>query len=221
MDPIAEWHERLRPDRELTPEYCAAFADSMRRRKLTFGSRVHCPVLRPFFLSGADEGRIRLAAETIAAIGERVVAAALDDPRLVAALGVTGEEQRLIAIDPGYRTASTASRLDAFLLPGSLHFAEYNAESPAGPAYTQRLCELFDELDLMDAFKARHAVRYHRTIPPLLAALLASYAEWGGRASCATPRPNAPAAARDCSRSRGMSAISSSSSPTTNTAARE
>ena len=49
-------------------------------------------------------------------------------------------------MDPGYATASTASRLDAFLLPESLHFAEYNAESPAGPAYTQRLCELFDGL---------------------------------------------------------------------------
>ena len=49
-------------------------------------------------------------------------------------------------IEPGYATASTASRLDAFLLPDSLQFAEYNAESPAGPGYTQRLCELFDAL---------------------------------------------------------------------------
>ena len=183
MQAIADWQSLLRPDRELTPEFCAAFADSMRARRLTFGNRVHCPVLRPFFLSAGDEGRIRMAAEAIAAIGERVVAAALREPRIVTALGVTDDEQRLIQIDPGYATASTASRLDAFLLPGTLHFAEYNAESPAGPAYTQRLCELFDSLAVMTAFKARHAVRYHRTIPPLLAALLDSYREWGGRAS--------------------------------------
>lgn len=185
MDAVAAWRELLRPDRELTPEYCAAFADSMRARRLTFGNRVHCPVLQPFFLSAEDEARIRPAAETIARIGERVAAEAAADPSLARALGVTEAEERLIRIDPGYATASTASRLDAFLLPGSLHFAEYNAESPAGPGYTQRLCELFDELEPMQRLKRGHTISFHRTIPPLLGALLDSYREWGGRA--ATP----------------------------------
>jgi hypothetical protein len=180
MTAIDEWHSLLRSDHELTPEFCASFAQAMRARKLTFGARVHCSVLRPFFLSAADESRIRKASETIAAIGERVVAAATANRALIAALGVTAEEERLIRIDPGYATASTASRLDAFLLPDSLHFAEYNAESPAGPAYTQRLCELFDDLEPMTRFRGAHAVTYHRTIPPLLAALLDSYREWGG-----------------------------------------
>ena len=140
-------------------------------------------MLRPFFLTAADETRIRTASETIADIGERVVAAAMADARLLAALGVTEAEARLIGIDPGYARASTASRLDAFLLPDSLHFAEYNAESPAGPAYTQRLCELFDALEPMTALRRDFAVTYHRTIPPLLAALLDSYRDWGGTAS--------------------------------------
>jgi hypothetical protein len=183
MDPISEWHQLLRPDHELTPAFCAAFAESMRQRKLTFGNRVHCPVLRPFFLSARDESRIRSASETIAAIGERLVASALTDPSLLTALGVTEAEERLIRIDPGYATASTASRLDAFLLPDALHFAEYNAESPAGPAYTQRLCELFDTLAPMNRFKGGRSVTYHRTIPSLLDALLASYKEWGGQAT--------------------------------------
>ena len=183
MDAIAEWTGLLRPDHELTPIFCTSLADAMRDRKLTFGDRVHCPVLRPFFLSATDEARIRDASERIAAIGERVAAAAMTDPRLLTALGVTDTEERLIRIDPGYARASTASRLDAFLLPDSLHFAEYNAESPAGPAYTQRLCELFDGLDVMIEFRRRMAVSYHRTIPPLLAALLESYREWGGQAS--------------------------------------
>ncbi len=153
------------------------------QRKLTFGDRVHCPVLRPFFLTAADEARIRSASEAIAAIGERVVAAAMDDARLLGALGVTEAEERLIRIDPGYAPASTASRLDAFLLPDSLHFAEYNAESPAGPGYTQRLCELFDALEPMAALRRDAGVTYHRTIPPLLEALLESYRDWGGTAS--------------------------------------
>ena len=153
MDAIAAWTALLRPGHELTAEFCAAFAGEMRQRRLTFGDRVHCPVLRPFFVTAADETRIRTASEAIAAIGERVVAAAIDDARLLRALGVTEAEERLIRIDPGYSRACTASRLDAFLLPDSLHFAEYNAESPAGPAYTQRLCELFDGLEAMASLK--------------------------------------------------------------------
>jgi hypothetical protein len=183
MDAVAAWTALLRPGHELTPEYALSLAEAMRQRKLTFGDRVHCSVLRPFFLSAADEARIRTASETIAAIGERVVQAAMDDGHLLRALGVTEAEERLIRIDPGYARASTASRLDAFLLPGSLHFAEYNAESPAGPAYTQRLCELFDGLTAMSSLKRDVPVTYHRTMAPLLAALLESYREWGGTAA--------------------------------------
>jgi len=183
MDAVAEWHRLLRDGPELTPEFWNRLAGAMRERRLTFGERVQCRVVRPFFLSAADESRTRAGSETLAAIGERVVTAALEDRRLLTALGVTGPEERLIRIDPGYTTASTASRADAFILPGALHFAEYNAESPAGPAYTQRLCELFDGLEVMARFRKAHVVTFHRTIPPLLEALLESYREWGGRAS--------------------------------------
>ena len=183
VNPIDLWHGLLRPGEELTPAYCGRFADAMRGLKLTFGDRVHCPFLRPFFLTAEDEARIRGAAETIAALGERVARAALDSPDLLAQLGLTGPEIRLARMDPGYPTASTASRVDAFLLPDSLHFAEYNAESPAGPGYTQRLCELFDAMPAMSRFRASMRTRYHRTIEALLDALVASYREWGGRAS--------------------------------------
>ena len=183
MQAIEAWHELLRASGEDSPQACDALARSMRARRLTFGDRIHCPFLRPFFLSGADEARIRSASETIATLGERVAGQAMTSARLFQALGITDAEAALIHIDPGYETASTASRLDAFLLPGSLQFAEYNAESPAGPAYTERLCELFDALPVMSRFKEAHAVRFHRTIKGLFDALLASYREWGGRGS--------------------------------------
>ena len=183
MDAIERWHDLLRDDDYLTPEFCRTFSDSMRARKLTFGDRVHCPFLRPFFLSASDESRIRRAAETLAAAGERVAQAALESHALFDQLGITEPEERLIRIDPGYGTASTASRLDAFLLPESLHFAEYNAESPAGPGYTQRLAELFDALPVMTRFKNGTDVRFHRPIEKLLEALVASYREWSGNAS--------------------------------------
>jgi uncharacterized circularly permuted ATP-grasp superfamily protein len=183
MDLIADWHALLRPDEELTPRYTSAFASAMRAKKLTFGQRVHCPFLRPFFLTPADESRIRTAAETIAALGERVVRAAFETDDIYDALGVTEAEDALVDIDPGYPMASTTSRLDAFLLPGSVHFAEYNAESPAGIGYTQRLCELFDAMPAMSRFRATRNVRFHTVIPLLLDALLASYKDSGGTAS--------------------------------------
>ena len=187
---IPGWQAALRPE-NTTPEACAARAASMRARKLTFGDRIHCPFLRPFFLSASDEARIRRAAETLAALGERIAATAVESKTLRQQLGVTDPEERLIRIDPGYGTASTASRVDAFLLPsasvgsghGGLYFAEYNAESPAGPGYTQRLAEFFDGLPEMARFREGRGIRYHQTIEPLLAALLDSYREWGGRAA--------------------------------------
>jgi uncharacterized circularly permuted ATP-grasp superfamily protein len=179
MEAAAEWHALLRPDEELTPRFAAELSASMRARKLTFGDRIHCPFLRPFFLTEHDEARLRVAAEPLVAVGERVVRAALATPARFNQLGMSEAETRLVRIDPGYATASTASRLDAFLLPDGIHFAEYNAESPAGPGYTQRLCELFDELAVMARFKESRPVRYHRPIDMLLGALLASYREWG------------------------------------------
>ncbi|HET7218654.1 MAG TPA: hypothetical protein VFJ02_11440 [Vicinamibacterales bacterium] len=186
MDPIADWHALLRPEEELTPRYTSAFAAAMRGQKLTFGQRVHCPFLRPFFLTPDDEARIRNAAQTIAVLGERVIRAALASDDLYEQLGMTEAEDPLMDIEPGYATASTASRLDAFLLPDSLWFAEYNAESPAGIGYTQRLCELFDGTDVMTRFRENHLVRYHRVIDALLDALIASYREWGGSSRAPT-----------------------------------
>ena len=91
MDFITAWNAVLRPDVELSRRYCEEFAAAMRARKLTFGDRVHCPFLRPFFLTEADASRMRAAAETIASLGERVTAAALAaNPEIDAAWGTDG-----------------------------------------------------------------------------------------------------------------------------------
>ena len=186
MDAAARWHAVLRPELEMSRAACDNLAAAMRARKLTFGDRVLCPFLRPFFLTEQDEARMRAAAETIAALGERVVDAALESRDIFDQLGLSDAETRLARIDPGCARASTASRLDAFLLPHSLRFAEYNAESPAGLGYAQRLCELFDALPVMARFREGRQVRFKPTIAPMLEALLETYREWGGRT--AAPR---------------------------------
>lgn len=182
MEAAAAWDALLQAGGEQAPAFTAGLASAMRERGLTFGDRLTCPFLRPFFLTEADEARVRAAAERIAALGETVAAAALASSAVFDQLGLTDAEAALVRIEPGYACASTASRLDAFLLPDSIHFAEYNAESPAGPGYTERLCEIFDALPIMARFRAGRRARFNRTIGPLLDALLASYREWGGTA---------------------------------------
>jgi uncharacterized circularly permuted ATP-grasp superfamily protein len=180
-DPIAWWHSIVREgtDRRL----CAGLATRMRERHLTFGGRLLCPFLRPFFLDPGDEGRVKRAAETLWRLGERLAEAASADETLMVDLGLSDDERALARIAPGYGVASTAARADAFLLPDSLQFAEYNAESPAGPGYSQRLAELFDGEPIMDRFRERFDVRFYTPIPGLLDALLESYQDWGGKAN--------------------------------------
>src|SRR5580700_7313220 len=181
--PAAVWHGLLRPDVELAPAFLDELNARMRAERLTFGERIHCPFLRPFFLGAEDEQRVRTVAEAIAALGERVVKQSLADPRLLAQSALRPEEERLARINPRYGTSSTASRLDAFLLPDSLQFAEYNAESPAGLGYAETLANVFLALPVMQRFAEHYTVRKFPLMKLLLAALLESYREWGGSAS--------------------------------------
>jgi len=178
--PQEEWHEILKATLLRVPALPQDLFKRMRKAKLTFGDRVHCPFLRPFFLSPEDEERVRTVAEAIAEIGERIVTAALDDRQLFAQLHLRPEEERLARMPTGYGPASTASRLDAFLLPDSLKFAEYNGESPAGPGYAESLAEIFRELPVMGKFSQRYEVHSYPLSAKLLEALLASYQDWGG-----------------------------------------
>lgn len=182
-DAIVHWHSLLRPEVELTPSYAEAFTAELRARHLNFGDRIHCPFLRPFFLDEEQLALVRRVAETIARMGETLVAASTTRPDLFDALAVTEAERGLVAIDPGYQTASTASRLDSFILPGSLQFAEYNAESPAGLGYTDTLVGVFDTLAITKRFREHYDARALTLMGPMLDAQLASYREWGGTAS--------------------------------------
>jgi hypothetical protein len=181
-DPAKTWNDLLRPMLDKSPDFPAKFVERLRVAKLTFGERVHCPFLRPFFLSPEQEQRVRVVAETIADLGERVVAAALQDASLLAQLHLRPAEERLVRIPAGPGRASTASRLDAFLLPDSLKFAEYNGESPAGAGYSETLADIFRDLPLFAQFSKRWDIHTYPLGAKLLDALIAAYVDWGGEA---------------------------------------
>ena len=175
------WHALLHPALETNHALAEDLLKGLRAAKLTFGDRVHCPFLRPFFLSPQDEDRVRPVAETIAELGERVALAALADEKLFAQFHLRPEEARLARLPGGNGRVSTASRLDAFLLPESLKFAEYNGESPAGAGYSETLGEIFSALPVMAQFSKRYEVHGYPLSAKLLDALVMSYIDWGGK----------------------------------------
>ena len=180
LDPAEEWSSILKSTLLRMSALPEVLFKRMRKAKLTFGTRVHCPFLRPFFLSPDDEERVRTVAETIADLGERVAAVALEDKNLFVQFHLRPEEEHLARMHAGYGRASTASRLDAFLLPESLKFAEYNGESPAGLGYAETLAEIFRELPVMGKFEQTFDVQSYPLSAKLLEALVMSYADWGG-----------------------------------------
>jgi uncharacterized circularly permuted ATP-grasp superfamily protein len=180
-DPVKHWDELLRPAIKKSPALARKFLVQLRSSKLTFGPRVHCPFLRPFFLSPQDEERVRRVAETIAAIAERVTTAALEDHSLFQQFHLRPEEERLARMATGYGPASTASRLDAFLLRDSLKFTEYNGESPAGAGYSETISEIFRQLPVMHEFEKKFYVHSYPLSAKLLDALIRSYVDWGGK----------------------------------------
>lgn len=182
-DPIQTWMSLLGDEGELTEAWWSTHAQRMHDGRLVFGGRLSCPFLRPLFMEARDERRQRLACETIARVGERIIREAMADEALLAEFGLSDAERALVAIDPGYTYASTASRIDSFLLPDSLMFAEYNAESPAGLGYTEVLANVFSELPIMARFREHFEADAYPLMDAMLEALLASYRDWGGTAT--------------------------------------
>src|SRR6267378_1802425 len=178
--PAEHWREALLPALGNSPRFADQFFERLRKAKLTFGDRVHCPFLRPFFLSPEDEQRVRNVAETMAELGERVATAALGNAELLGQFHLRDEELRLVRLGKNAGPASTASRLDAFLLPDSLKFAEYHGESPAGAGYTETLADIFRELPVMGKFSQMFEVHSYPLSAKLLDALIMSYTDWGG-----------------------------------------
>src|SRR3954462_7460210 len=93
--PAEVWDALVRPDVEGTADYWAGVSARMRDARLTFGGGAPGPVPPPVSLDAADEARVRTVAETIAAIGERVVAAATAHPDLLRRVRLTEAETRL------------------------------------------------------------------------------------------------------------------------------
>ncbi len=173
----------------LTDDLAAASQERLdeqqRRRGLGFGQRPLCTVLRPRFLSLEEyrylRRQVRILLQAFCRAHERAVA----DAHFRQQFLLTPQEDELFRFEPGYRCPMPTSRLDAFYLSkpngiGELRFTEFNAETPAAPAYTDELADVFLTLPIFSAFSRHYQAVLQPARPGVLRALLDSFVEWRG-----------------------------------------
>lgn len=165
---------------EMAERTHVALEEEHRRRGLFFGERMLCSVIRPRFLTPGQFRWVRQRVETLMGAFGRAYEAAVAAPELRAQFRLMGWEERLLGDDPGFRSPSPTSRLDAFFDPdaGTLLFTEYNAETPAGPAYMDSMSELMLALPAMREFGRSHVVLPLPARHGVLAGLLGAFGEW-------------------------------------------
>ncbi len=177
---IETYHELLTD--EVAGASHAQLELQLRRRDLFYGARPLCAVLRPRFLT-ADQYRL-LQARGLAILRAFRTAyqAAVADKTFRSQFGLAEWEEELLQHEPGFRAPSPTSRLDTFFLTesGELRVTEYNAETPAAPAYNDVLTEVFLGLPIMREFTRRYEVRPLLARHCVLHALLDAYHQWAG-----------------------------------------
>ena len=176
-DPVVAFHALLQDER-LAADSAQALADGQREKQLMFGERPLCVALRPQLLTRRRFEQAVSAAEGVASALSALEKAVLDDAVLRAELALESEEERLAMADPGFRFSSPSVRLDSFFAD-QVRFVEYNAESPAGMAYSDNLTEVFKRLPVMQAFRKRFRGKFMPTRRRQLSAMLGAFKQWG------------------------------------------
>jgi uncharacterized circularly permuted ATP-grasp superfamily protein len=178
-DAIARYHELL-ADGSLAADSWATLDAGHRERGMYFGERPLCSVLRPRFLTRAQYAAVTRGVEAVMHAFHRVYRFALDDAELRGQFRLLDWEETLMGDPVRMPEPSPTSRLDAFFDPdqGTLRFTEFNAETPAGPAYMDELTQLMLALPVMGEFQRRYDVQPLPARHGVLHGLLRAYRAW-------------------------------------------
>lgn len=156
--------------------------NQLQRRGLYFGQRPLCTVLRPRFMTYGQYNYIQKRVPTLLTAFHKIHEAAMADDLFLDQFHLLDWEAELVRTDSGYRAPSPISRLDAFFIPEKyqLQFTEYNAETPAAPAYNDVLSDVFYGLPVMRKFMRHYGIRALPARHGVLHALLDCFEEWAG-----------------------------------------
>jgi uncharacterized circularly permuted ATP-grasp superfamily protein len=178
---IESYHDLL--TEELANESHSKLDDQQRRRGVFFGERLLCSVLRPRFMTPEQYHFLQSRVGLLLHAFNKIYHIAIEDETFRKQFGLLDWEEQLVLHDPGFRDPSPTSRVDTFFVTGrgGLRLTEYNAETPASPAYNDALEEIFYGLPVMREFLRQYEVRSLPARHSVLHALTDSYQQWAGR----------------------------------------
>ena len=179
-NPIAAYHGLLE-DRAIADESVQVLREGQRERNLVFGDHPLCVALRPQLIGRARYDEAMEASRGIYRALRTLERALLRDADLRAELDLDPEEERLALATPPCKESSPSARIDGFFA-NRLRYVEYNAESPAGMAYSDTLSDVFERLPVMKAFRKRFRLRTLPVARRQLAVMRRCFREWGGDA---------------------------------------
>lgn len=180
-DAVARYHKILESEPYRNLDWAAELHAQMASQGLTVSGRPVSPFLRPHFLTRRQYDRLVRATESLTAAIERVKRMALADPGLQSRINLLPAERMLAQVDPGYSALAVTSLLDTHIHNGSMQCFEYNAESPAGVAYSELLSNLMYDCPPVKAFRRQHRLTKVGGSKYFLQALLKAYKEFGGK----------------------------------------
>ena len=177
---IGSYHDLLTDD--LAAASHAWLEEQQKLRGLFFGDRPLCSVLRPRFMTPEQYRFLQSRVRILLGAFEKIYQAAIADADFRAQFGLLDWEEALIGYDPGFHAPSPTSRVDTFFVTdrGGLRLTEYNAETPASPAYNDALAEIFYGMPVMREFLHEHEVRTLPARHSVLNALINCYEQWVG-----------------------------------------
>jgi len=172
---IQRYHDLLTDD--LAAASQAQLEAQQRQRGLYFSERPLCTVLRPRFMTPEQYRFLQSRMHMLLRAFDKAYSAAIEDAGIRQQFGLLDWEEELIKHDPGFRDPSPTSRVDTFFVTerGGLRLTEYNAETPASPAYNDALTEVFYGLPVMREFLREYEVRPLPARHSVLHALVDAY----------------------------------------------
>lgn len=181
QDIIDFYHEMLTD--EVAEETDERMREMLLERGLYFGKRPLCIVLRPHFYFEESWAYFRNKLEILLTAFMRLHEVCMEDAAARALLYLDPYEEELFHLDKGGPPPWSSSRLDTFYLADepSVKVVEYNAETPAGIGYGDKLGEVFDELEPMKRMQEQFAMTCNPAMGNLYESLMNAYQKWGGR----------------------------------------
>jgi uncharacterized circularly permuted ATP-grasp superfamily protein len=179
MDGVVGAYHALLSEGEMSGASLEQLARGQHEHKLYFGEHPLSVSLRPRFISPQDWERACQAGNSIHGALSALETALLSSAELRAELDLAPGEEQLALAEPGCRSSSPSSRLDSFV-GDEIRYVEYNAESPAGMAYSDVLTAVMEQMDVMQRFRGSWRLRALPARGMQFDCMLRAFSEWGG-----------------------------------------